>query len=126
MRVFLFLSNKIRNTCKALRRDQYTANTLIYSIFLPVFTLIWLTTNSDGWFFTIVLKSDNGIWLLTSPILTYSNPHTLKLTILIDNLDKTGIKTWSHISSGKSYVACAINLHNKNCSNICYLALAPT
>lgn len=42
---------------------------------------------------------------------TYLNADTLRLTILSENKNKSGIYRWINLLNGKSYVGSSINLH---------------
>ena len=97
---------------------------VIFFSFIFVLVLVNLNPIDDSSFFTC-LYTDNNCTILTLsfPVVSYSNSDILKLSILNDNKDKSGIYRWTHMASGKSYVGSAINLHKrlKNYYNISYL-----
>ena len=51
--------------------------------------------------------------LLASPVLTYLNADTDKLSILRDNKGKSGVYLWTNLVNGKSYVGSSVNLSRR-------------
>ena len=57
------------------------------------------------------------------PLVSYENSYTLKINILAENKNKSGIYMWTNNITNKSYVGSAVNLSNrfKNYYNRSYL-----
>lgn len=70
-------------------------------------------------FFTASLLSENHI----KPAVIYTNADTLKLQILKDNKEKSGIYRWRNLKNGKSYIGSSVKLENrlKNYFNLSFL-----
>lgn len=51
--------------------------------------------------------------LFVSPVLTYLNADTDKLSIIRDNKGKSGVYLWTNIINGKSYVGSSVNLSRR-------------
>lgn len=46
-------------------------------------------------------------------VITYANSDLLKLDILKDNNDKSGVYRWVNLTNGKSYVGSSVNLNSR-------------
>lgn len=51
--------------------------------------------------------------LAASPVLTYLNAETDKLSILKDNRGKSGVYRWTNLTNGKSYIGSSVSLSRR-------------
>jgi len=117
---------------KYITETIYNSHTLLQFIILTTFFNISLA--KDNYFQCYISKyeSNNNDLSVSSnenkekeiePVTTYNNSDILKIDILRENENRTGIYMWTNLITNKSYVGSAINLSKrlKNYYNISYL-----
>lgn len=74
---------------------------------------IQYTLISDNFFYLYGFNLDDLSLLTVSPVLSYLNSDTDKLSILRDNRCKSGVYRWTNLTNGKSYIGSSVNLSRR-------------